>query len=139
MQHNERSFSLKTMEDGQVLLYSVRIHPVKINDSIPNTTLWLEIYNIQYFFIEFCKCTGNKNTISVVGVQREDKSELCFLEGFHSCLGLYSYPLWRYHLQRRHCEFFSLSVLLVLLFLLSGLTAISLSTFVFGLFGRMAT
>lgn len=25
MQHNEKSFSLKTMEDGQVLLYSVSI------------------------------------------------------------------------------------------------------------------
>lgn len=41
MQHNEKSFSLKTMEDGQVLLYSVSIlvHITSILSNFINSVL----------------------------------------------------------------------------------------------------
>lgn len=47
LQHNEKSFSLKTMEDGQVLLHSVSIIPaylVFFNLSHIDLTLFLVIY-----------------------------------------------------------------------------------------------
>lgn len=68
MQHSEKSFSLKTMEDGQVLLYSVRFlsHYIIV---LPQACFFLYgLASHSFFFpLELSQCSGSKNFISMAG------------------------------------------------------------------------